>query len=320
MELDLSTATPATTPEVTTEVTPVVDVKTDQPHADAVDAGAKKDDEVSLAAWARTNKAARESKDRVGELEKQIVDLDAKLKATPVTDDEAKFLERLKQPGAAKALIKAGRTFEDVVAELTDIEVDDPKHTETITRLSKLEKELTDKTEAEKKAKADNESAAMQRAEKAASDRMMTYAKESPEIVDNEKDIRNGTPRWAIVSERQELIDQARSGIADYIRAKHPGGVTDEQAESLVQQALDQVELAERAKLAPIMNKLGVKRPVNRTPDKSSRVTADTDPFGNGRRSADKPKTIMSDMKGPAPIRTKPTRYSGGPRQITYTD
>lgn len=300
------------------DATPV-ELNDPEPSAPSGNVPVKETDKpsVDLKVWARTSAENRAYKTQLAELQAKVTELS---NANPDQEKalQAKLIDILKQPGTAKRLITdGGRKFDDIVAELTDIPIEDPVLTEQAKRIEalelerKAEKEANDKAKQEQQARTDVEAVEKGRAE------VLAFAKKDETSVLDEKDKRFGTPRWAIVTERPDLIEQARAAVVNKIaqRAKAEKDTSNEQVELLVSQALDQLELAERTKLAPLLTKLAPKRPVtskDNGPEK--RFTRTENPFAS-------PTTITSDLKGPMPTKQpNKGRYTSGPRSIRYTD
>jgi len=278
--------------------------------------------EVNLSVWAKTSAKNRELAKQNEELQSKLKELESKLTATP--DDDSKFTERLlaelKKPGIAKRMLTdGGRTFDDIIAELTDLPKVDPAVDELNKRLDALEQ--SKKYEATKLEESRSEAQRIQ-AEKYAEDARseITLFAKSEQVntfVTDEKDSRNGTKRWAIVANRPDLIELARQSVSDIIAKDHPKGIDEETASKLVSNALDELEVQARKDMEPIINEL-TKRPISIGETDKSRSVIETPDLVEPRSQ---PRTITSNLSGPGPIsRDSKGRYKGGPRQIVYTD
>jgi hypothetical protein len=284
------------------------------------DKAAPKEPAVDLKLWARTNAAARESAAQVKTLELKLKDLESKLAINPdeQTARQAALSTMLQEPGAAKKLLEHGWTFEKIVAELTDIETVDPQQIALQARMDKLEADRKAEIDAFEKARSEQVTKADQEAIAEARQSITAYASnpDRNKVVDDPKDPRAGTNRWAAIQGNDTAMETARAAAVAYIGKHHLGGVTAEQAESLVNQGLDQLELEERKRLEPVMARLTkTTPPISKTrTDLSTRVTEQPDQLLKPT-----PKTITSDLRNPAPLKQPKKLYNAGPRKITYT-
>lgn len=278
---------------------------------------------VDIKSWAKVSAENRALKAKTAELEAKIAAIPA-----PTTDDGAKLLESLKSPGAAKKLLEAGWTFDRIVAELTDTADSDPAMTE----VQKIRAELAERDkQAEEARKAQEEAAAKERTAKEqleyqaelkqARDVIAKHAEtKGADLVNDDKDVRNGTPRWLLVQSKPELIETARAAVVKYITERYEKTkeyTTPEQNELLVSQALDQLEIKERNALKPLLAKLSAAVQPNHT---NSRVVITESQESPAMSRSNRPNSIESIPRGPAPTKPVNKLFSGGPRRVTYSD
>ncbi len=278
----------------------------------------KKDEakSVDLKTWAKTSARNRE-------LEAANVDLAAKLEAatknTSPENTEAALLEALKQPGVGKLLQKAGKTFEDVIAEFTNDESDnpiDPRIASQLEELNKL-KEKDRKRDEDAKKKEDEEKAASDaQANARGIASIAKFAGDNQELVENEKDPRNGTLRWAWIGDTAKFHEEAHAAVIAFLE-HNAGKISEEKmpevSRKLVEQALDKIELRERPKTEKLSKLNAVKRTI--TSDKKD--VRDTD----WREKKNEPPALHLDRSlssGPPPAATPKRKFSSGPTKIKF--
>jgi len=313
--LDLPTSTDPATPTTPADTErQAADTKTDITSKDTLNAA-----KVDLRVWAKTSAENRELKAKHSELQAKVDEL---TKANPDAEKalQTKLLELLKAPGTAKRLVTdGGRTFDDIVAELTDIPLEDPVTKATNERLAKLEAERQADKDAEVKRKEADTKAQQEKYHAESIAEIEKFAKSNAETIQDDKDPRNGTERWVVVASRPDLIQTAESEVSAWINTNRPKGVSQEEAKTLVEQALDQLELIERQKLSPLLTKL---IPAQRTNSRGNASNESRFRVTETPSQANKPRpsTITEALKGPMPTKKPGHRYSGGPREIRFDD
>ncbi len=271
---------------------------------------------VDLKTWAKTSARNRE-------LEAANADLAAKLEAatknTSPENTEAALLEALKQPGVGKLLQKAGKTFEDVIAEFTNDESDnpiDPRIASQLEELNKLKEKDKKREEDEAKRKADEEEATNKAHNARGIASIAKFATDNQEMITDEKDPRAGTLRWAWIGDTAKFHEEAHAAVIAFLE-HNQGKISEEKmpeiSRKLVEQALDKIELRERPKTEKLSKLNAVKRTI--TSDKKD--VRDTD----WREKKNEPPALHLDRSlaaGPAPTATPKKKFSSGPTKIKF--
>ena len=288
------------------DVSPIVETKT-EPEKEP----------VSLKVWAKTSEENRKLRADVAKL---TADLETASKGNSQEAINAAVMEVLKKPGIGKLLNQAGISFNTISDEyLADPEPENPEAIAQKARIDALERSIKDKEELETKTKNDAQAAAdAAKVEENKASISKHVEAEGEKIVSDEKDPRNGTPRWVMVAGNSDLIAEAHDTVVKFLIANQVKIPQEKQAEfapKLIEQALDKIEIRERGPLTKRLAKL---------------VPAKIDTTNSGKkevRDTDwRPKNVIpsltidrSAVSGAAPVKEPKRRFTSGPSKIIYT-
>lgn len=225
---------PASAPAAGTEGTPATDTK---PNDAAGDAELIKQLTKASAAERRAQKL----------VEKLQADLKAATGTATEAQQQAALLAEIKKD--PRKLAELGLDWDVILDAISGKppEQEDPRLAATNAELKKLQEKIDAKEKAETEAK---EKAARDRHEsEVASARTQIQATIESEGVKPDAD---GLPRWAVVSQDSTAAQTAMDAVVAFI-AENKLTVTDAEAHELVLQALDQMEAAERKRMAPLL-------------------------------------------------------------------
>jgi hypothetical protein len=214
--------------------------------------------EPDLKAWAKASKENRELKATNAKL---VADLEAAKSVPAAAPQRDAIIAALKAPGVGKLLTEAGRTFNEIVDEMTGDAVDDvvdPRLKALADKLQAIEDQRAKDDEAKKVTSTQQEAAAF---ESAIGFVTGFISKRADEVVDDAKDPRHGTPRYALVAGDRDAMVEAHAAVSNFCKANKLVP-TDAQAEDLLTQAVTQLELAAREALSPMVKRLSPKAAV----------------------------------------------------------
>lgn len=274
-------------------------------------------DGVDLKVWAKTSAENRQLKAQQAKL---TADLEAATKLSTPEAINAAVLEALKKPETLKLLRQSGHTVDQIFDVYKEDDVaEDPKAVEQRKRIEALEEKLKLKEESETKAKTEAETKQTEEAIKVNLTRINAHVDQNTDSVNDEKDPRNGTPRWVLVANSEPLIREAHDAVVAFIVGnKIPDEKQREIGPKLLNQALDKIEIRERNKLKPQLEKIKKLEPQKPTvKDSKTKTVVDTDW---------RPKTTVptlhldrSAASGPAPVKQEKKKFSSGPRTVTFS-
>ncbi len=278
----------------------------------------KKEDGVDLKVWARTSAENRALKAQQAKLS---ADLEAAQKLSSPEAINAAVMEALKKPETLKLLRQSGHTVDQIFDVYKEDEAaEDPKLVEQRTRLAALEEKLKAKEDGEAKAKEDAIKKANSEAIEASLKNINAFVDQNQDAIDDEKDPRNGTPRWVLVRDDKPLIQEAHDAVINFLVGnKIPEEKHGQYGKRLLEQALDKIEIRERKKAEPKLAKFDKLKPAPKvtTKDSNKKVTVDTD-----WRPKQTVPTLQIDraaVSGPAPVKQEKKRFSSGPRTVTFS-
>ena len=276
-------------------------------------------EQVSLKTWAKTSRENRESKAKVAELETKL----AELSKAPVATQEDAIIAELKKPGAKTLFEKAGYDFDKLVALYAGDETPtDPALIEVQKRLDAIDAAKAEEKKAKEDASAKEREAEGQRQRAAAFSGITALVTRDNVEVSDPKDERHGTTRWALVGSDGASLEQAHDAVVAFVvENKLQGKLSDSDAENLVSQALDQLELLERGKMSDRMKAIAKTTKPTFGSGTSFQAGAKTRVTERAEDLVARSKSIdTQSLRGPAPTKPKKELFSSGPRRVTIRD
>ena len=278
----------------------------------------KKPEGVDLKVWAKTSAENRALKASEAKLK---ADLEAAQKLSSPDAINAAVLEALKRPETIKLLKQSGVTMDQVAdVFLVGDEGEDPKTVEQRKRIDDLEAKIKAKEEAETKKQAEATEKANAAAIESSLANINGYIDSNADSIDDEKDPRNGTPRWVLVRDDKPLIREAHDLVINFlVHNKIPEAKHSEIGKKLLEQALDKIEIREREKAKPKLEKFEKLKPVQKLTNKDGNKKTVVDTDWRPQVTVPTLQIDRSATSGPAPVKAPKKRFSSGPAQVKFT-